>query len=84
MIGTTASLLLGLCASAFAVPFSQTRMKDTALLLIDIQNDFINGSLGSPRAYNIFPTVYNLLDNHEFGLIVASQGMSLFAFSQCD
>jgi nicotinamidase-related amidase len=47
--------------------------KRTALVLIDIQNDFITGSLGSPRAPAILPKVYQLLDNHEWTFIAASQ-----------
>jgi|TARA_R110002003_G_scaffold41_19_gene2979 nicotinamidase-related amidase len=47
--------------------------KRTALVLIDIQNDFITGSLGSPRAPAILPKVYQLLDNHEWPFIAASQ-----------
>lgn len=41
--------------------------------MIDIQNDFINGSLGSPRASAILPKVYELLDNHQWPFIAASQ-----------
>ncbi|KAL5426073.1 hypothetical protein PMIN04_002120 [Paraphaeosphaeria minitans] len=41
--------------------------------LIDIQNDFINGSLNNPRAPAILPKVYKLLDDHEWPFIVASQ-----------
>lgn len=53
--------------------FSAKLHKRTALALIDIQNDFITGSLGSPRAPSILPAVYRLLDNHEWPFIVASQ-----------
>lgn len=56
-----------------AVPYSPNLQKGTALVLIDIQNDFINGSLGSPRASAILPKVYKLLDDHEWPFIVASQ-----------
>ena len=42
-------------------------------MLIDIQNDFITGSLNNARAPSILPKVYQLLDNHEWPLVVASQ-----------
>jgi nicotinamidase/pyrazinamidase len=41
--------------------------------LIDTQNDFINGSLGNSRAPAILPKVYQLLDDHQWPFIVASQ-----------
>jgi len=47
--------------------------KHTALVLIDIQNDFITGSLANPRAPAILPKVYKLLDEHQWPLIIASQ-----------
>ncbi|KAJ4298034.1 hypothetical protein N0V90_005933 [Kalmusia sp. IMI 367209] len=53
--------------------YSPKLHKNTALVLIDIQNDFINGSLGNPRAPAILPKVYKLLDEHEWPFIVASQ-----------
>ena len=56
-----------------ALKFSSKVHKRTALVLIDIQNDFINGSLGSPRAPAILPKVYQLLDEHTWPFIVASQ-----------
>ncbi|TRM70425.1 Isochorismatase-like protein [Schizophyllum amplum] len=45
----------------------------TALLIVDVQYDFINGTLGSDRAYNILPTIYQLLDEHSWGMIATSQ-----------
>ncbi|KAF1851833.1 Isochorismatase hydrolase [Cucurbitaria berberidis CBS 394.84] len=59
--------------SAHAVPFSSKLHKRTALVVIDVQNDFINGSLANPRAPAILPKVYQLLDDHEWPFIVASQ-----------
>ncbi|CAO2651149.1 Nn.00g094460.m01.CDS01 [Neocucurbitaria sp. VM-36] len=56
-----------------AVPFSSKLHKNTALVLIDVQNDFIDGSLANPRAPAILPKVYQLLDDHEWPFIVASQ-----------
>ncbi|KAK0560533.1 hypothetical protein OC844_003702 [Tilletia horrida] len=44
-----------------------------ALLLIDVQYDFIDGSLAVKDAASILPTVHDLLDNYAFPLIVASQ-----------
>jgi nicotinamidase/pyrazinamidase len=41
--------------------------------LIDNQNDFISGSLGNARAPTILPKVYQLLDDHEWPIIIASQ-----------
>jgi hypothetical protein len=45
----------------------------SALLLVDVQQDFIDGSLAVPNATDILPTVYDLLDNHTWDLVVASQ-----------
>ncbi|KAI1851316.1 hypothetical protein JX265_000450 [Neoarthrinium moseri] len=42
-------------------------------VIVDVQNDFITGSLGSPRAPKILPKIYQLLDSHEWPFIVASQ-----------
>jgi nicotinamidase/pyrazinamidase len=42
-------------------------------VLIDIQNDFITGSLNNSRAPAILPNVYSLLDTQEWPLIIASQ-----------
>lgn len=56
------------------IQFSSKIHKNTALAIIDVQNDFINGSLGSPRASAILPKIYQLLDNHEWPFIFASQG----------
>lgn len=56
------------------VQFSSKLHKNTALAIIDVQNDFITGSLGSPRAPAILPKIYQLLDDHEWPFIVASQG----------
>ncbi|CAD6888927.1 unnamed protein product [Tilletia controversa] len=43
------------------------------LLLIDIQNDFIDGSLAVNDAQAILPTVYKLVDDYPLDLIVVSQ-----------
>ncbi|KAE8222122.1 hypothetical protein CF319_g4633 [Tilletia indica] len=43
------------------------------LLLIDIQYDFIDGSLAVKDAQEILPTVYKLVENYPFDLIVLSQ-----------
>jgi nicotinamidase-related amidase len=55
------------------IQFSPKLHKSTALVLIDIQNDFITGSLNNSRAPAILPKVYKLLDDHEWPFIVASQ-----------
>ncbi|KAK7180048.1 hypothetical protein DPSP01_010715 [Paraphaeosphaeria sporulosa] len=68
----TATLLFG-ASLVHAVPYSPSLHTGTALVLIDIQNDFINGSLNNPRAPAILPRVYKLLDDHEWPFIVASQ-----------
>lgn len=52
-------------------------MAKTALLLVDIQNDFLppDGSLAVTDGNQILPPVYRLLDEAEkhFDLVVASQ-----------
>ncbi|KAJ4991103.1 isochorismatase [Stagonosporopsis vannaccii] len=73
MLGSLLTLTIALAARVGAVPFSSKLHKHTALLLIDIQNDFINGSLGSPRASAILPKVYGLLDDHQWPFIAVSQ-----------
>ncbi|KAL5459212.1 hypothetical protein PMIN06_002879 [Paraphaeosphaeria minitans] len=64
----TATLLLG---ASLVTRLACTRAPLWSL--IDIQNDFINGSLNNPRAPAILPKVYKLLDDHEWPFIVASQ-----------
>jgi len=46
----------------------------TALIVVDVQNDFLpGGSLAAPNGNDILPVVYDLLDNHtQFDLIIAS------------
>ncbi|KAI0843792.1 Isochorismatase hydrolase [Hypoxylon sp. FL0890] len=65
--------LLALSSAAIAVPFSSKLHRKTALAIIDVQNDFITGSLANPRAPVILPKIYQLLDDHEWPFIVASQ-----------
>ncbi|KAI1461057.1 Isochorismatase hydrolase [Annulohypoxylon moriforme] len=65
--------LLALSGLVCAIPYSSRLHKNTALAIIDVQNDFINGSLANPRAPVILPKIYQLLDNHEWPFIVASQ-----------
>ncbi|OTB14849.1 hypothetical protein K445DRAFT_318759 [Daldinia sp. EC12] len=67
------SCLLALSSLVYAVPYSSKLHKKTALVIIDVQNDFINGSLANPRAPAILPKIYQLLDNHEWPFVVASQ-----------
>ncbi|RVX73872.1 hypothetical protein B0A52_02762 [Exophiala mesophila] len=64
-----AALLTG----ASAVPFSRHLHRNTALVIVDVQNDFITGSLNNSRAPAILPQIYKLLDEHEWPLIIASQ-----------
>jgi nicotinamidase-related amidase len=45
----------------------------SALLIVDVQHDFISGSLAVPDAPAILPVIYDLLDNHEWDLVVATQ-----------
>lgn len=50
-----------------------------ALILVDIQNDFLEGgSLAVPNASNILPTVHKLIDKADF--IVATQVKNRFDF----
>lgn len=44
-----------------------------ALLLVDIQHDFITGSLAVPDAESILPVVKNLIESYPFDMIIASQ-----------
>lgn len=45
----------------------------TALVVIDMQNDFIDGALGSPEAEAIVPLVCNYIKEFEGGYIFATQ-----------
>ncbi|EXJ55482.1 hypothetical protein A1O7_08409 [Cladophialophora yegresii CBS 114405] len=53
--------------------FSRHLHRNTALVIVDVQNDFIEGSLNNSRAPAILPQLYKLLDEHEWPLIIASQ-----------
>lgn len=49
-------------------------MKNKALIIVDIQNDFCTGgSLAVPHAEEIIPVVNQMMDSGEFDLIVATQ-----------
>ncbi|KAI2617354.1 Isochorismatase hydrolase [Hypoxylon sp. NC1633] len=65
--------LLALSGLGEAVPYSSQLHKKTALAIVDVQNDFITGSLGNTRAPSILPKIYQLLDNHTWPFIAASQ-----------
>ncbi|KAH7090563.1 Isochorismatase-like protein [Paraphoma chrysanthemicola] len=73
MLLSSLTIVASVIAAVTAVPFSSRLHRRTALVLIDIQNDFITGALGSTRAPAILPKVYQLLDNHEWPFIAASQ-----------
>ena len=45
-------------------------MKNKLLIVIDMQNDFIDGALGSKEAEAIVPTVAKKIKAHEGGIIV--------------
>lgn len=49
----------------------------SALLLVDIQYDFISGSLAVPEAAQILVHTYSLLDDHKWDLIIASQASQI-------
>jgi nicotinamidase-related amidase len=51
----------------------------SALLVVDVQHDFISGSLAVPGAQEILPTVYDLLDNHTWDAVIVSQVSALSA-----
>jgi hypothetical protein len=52
-----------------------TRRNRTALMLVDIQYDFLppNGALAVTNGTDILPTVYDLLDHKQFDAYFASQ-----------
>ena len=41
-----------------------------ALIVIDMQNDFINGSLGTPEAQAILPTVKKLIEDGDYHRLI--------------
>lgn len=43
-------------------------------MIVDVQNDFITGSLNNSRAPSILPKIYSLLDDNVWPFIAASQG----------
>ncbi|KAG9015444.1 NAD(+) salvage pathway protein [Tulasnella sp. JGI-2019a] len=68
------------CYKAFTLTLRSSHMpstrplKNTALVLVDIQNDFLppNGSLAVTGARNILPCVTTLLNEYRWDLVVAS------------
>lgn len=53
-----------------------TLKQNTALLVIDLQNDFMEGgALGIPGASQILPVVNRWITSGEYGLIVATQDL---------
>ena len=48
-------------------------MAHSALLLVDVQYDFISGSLAVPGAAEVLAPTYHLLDAHPWDLVLASQ-----------
>ncbi|EIN14268.1 Isochorismatase hydrolase [Punctularia strigosozonata HHB-11173 SS5] len=52
---------------------SQNRASLPALIVVDVQYDFISGSLAVKGAEDILPVIYDLLDKHDWDLVVASQ-----------
>lgn len=49
------------------------KKKTDVLVVIDMQNDFITGSLGSPEAQAIVPKVAQLIRDGGFGLVVLTK-----------
>ena len=47
-------------------------MKNRYLIVVDMQNDFISGSLGTPEAASIVPTVIEKISNYE-GTVIFTQ-----------
>jgi nicotinamidase-related amidase len=45
----------------------------SALLVVDVQHDFLTGSLAVPHGEEILPAVYELLERDDWDLVVASQ-----------
>ena len=52
-------------------------MQKTALIVVDMQNDFIDGALGSPEAKAIVPLVCEYIKNFKGGYIFATQDQHL-------
>ena len=52
-------------------------MQKTALVVVDMQNDFIDGVLGSPEAKAIVPLVCEYIKNFKGGYIFATQDQHL-------
>lgn len=48
-------------------------MNKKALILVDIQNDFIGGSLAVPNAETIIPVINKLLEKVDWDLVVATK-----------
>ena len=46
------------------------------LVVVDMQNDFIDGSLGTKEAVSIVPKVADKIKNFK-GMVLATQGMSM-------
>lgn len=52
-------------------------MSKSAILLVDIQYDFISGSLAVPEADQTLGSTYTLLDNYSWDLVLASQASQI-------
>lgn len=56
--------------------------KPAALLIVDVQNDFISGSLAVKDAQSILPAVVKLAEAEGWDMIVASQVSTCSALSR--
>jgi len=50
----------------------ETRTKRTALLIIDVQNDFISGSLAIKDGALVVPIINKLREDHIFEIVVTT------------
>ena len=52
-------------------------MGRNAILLVDIQYDFISGALAVAEAEQILGPTHDLLDKHKWDLVIASQASQI-------
>jgi hypothetical protein len=72
--GVQRRLLAGGCGvRTISPPETHPAAVMSALLVVDVQYDFIDGSLAVKGAQEILPVVYKLLEKPEWDLVVASQ-----------
>jgi nicotinamidase-related amidase len=69
--GVIVGIIIVAVIAIIAVVVSPTQSKSkSALIVVDVQNDFINGTLKVNNSYQIIPVINNLLQSVKFDLVI--------------